>query len=384
MTSFVDFEVEADEEQLLQQFYEAMEEKFPGWVPNPNELEDWLARIWARMAVETAELAADVPPEIFQKFGEKILQVDPLEETSATSTTTWTFVDTAGYTISADTPIAVKITGDESVGFVVVDTVVVPPGSSTATAVPVRAIEPGAYAEGADGSVSLIDAIPYVSGIVLDAPASGGRDAEDPEDYLDRLAGETRLLSIRPVLAKDVEVLARRIPTVGRALALDLYDPVADDWDNEKTTTVAVVTLEGTTVGSTAKTALEMMLASYREQNYNFHVIDPTYSTIKVEFSITPYSGYSQDDVEDSVTAAIENYLSPAVFASRDLSETAGTWTRVTSVYRNELIALIDRVPGVDRVVNVRLAKGADALGTSDVALDGPAPLTQAGAITAV
>jgi len=384
VANFIEFEIETGEEQLLQKFYEGMAAQFPGWEPNPNDLEDWLARIWARMAVETAELAADVPPEIFQRFGEKILQVPPLEATSAIATTTWTFIDTAGYVINACTPVSIKVTGDEYYGFEVVDEVIVLPGDATAEDVLIRAIEPGEYAEGASGSVMLIDAIPNVESIELDAPATGGADAEDPEDYLNRLAGETRLLSIRPVLAKDVQILARLIPTIGRALALDLYDPGTDTWDNEKTTTIAVAKEDGTTVGSTAKTALETMLASYREQNYNFFVIDPTYTQVKVEFEITVLSGYNQSDVETTVSSAITSYLSPGTFASKNFSDDTGSWTLVTHVYRNELISLIDRVTGVDRVVNVRLAEQAGALGTSDVALDGPASLTTPGTITAV
>lgn len=384
MASFIDFEIETDEESLIELYHEQMEAEFPGWTSPPASYEDFMARVWARMAVETAELAADVPAEIFYQFGEKIIGIPPDLATPAIAETTWTMRDDQGYTIYEDTLVSIAMTGNDLIGFRVREDVSVPIGETVATAVTLEAAEPGAFANGAAGPVELLDALTFVESIELDAPAAGGTDAEDPEDYLDRLREELQLLAPRPILPGDVEIMARRIPGVHRSLALDLYDPDTETWDNEKTVTVAVVGEDGEPVTGPTKDAVAALLALHREVNFVFHVIDPTYTTIDVDATITTASGFDPATVEANVAARLAQYLDPALWgvaASEVEGDQGFGWSRSDSVYINELIALIDNVTGVDRVVSVEAAKQGDALGTATVALDGPAALTRAGTI---
>jgi uncharacterized phage protein gp47/JayE len=61
--------------------------------------------------------------------------------------------------------------------------------------------------------------------VTLDAPTAGGVDAESDADYLDRLHELLTLLAPRPILPNDFAVLARTVAGVGRATAIDLYNP---------------------------------------------------------------------------------------------------------------------------------------------------------------
>lgn len=381
MANFVDFEIDTDEEALLEAFVASMEEKFPGWTPASGNYEEWMARVWARMAVETAELAADVPGEIFYQFGQKILNVVPKAPESATALTDWTFTDTAGYTVPEGTLVSIAVSGDERLGFEVQTGFTVAPGNDTEAGVVIAAVEPGEYANGADGTVSLIDAIPNVDSITLQAAASGGEDQEDPTDYLDRLADEATLLSPKPILPRDAEVIARRVSGVDRSLAIDLYDPDTDTYDNEKTITVAVTDDQGAALSSGVKSEVQALLESYREVNFVFHVVDPNYTTVDVEYEITALSGFTLSEVQDTVTAAIEEYLSPATWGSSIYTGEVNEWVLRDYVRINELVALIDGVAGVDRVVSVEIAETGDPVAGSDLAIAGPAPLTEPGTI---
>lgn len=382
MANFIEFNIETDEEALIELFYTAMVEAFPEWTPAAGNYEVWLARAWARMGVEIAELAVDVPPELFHQFGEKILGLPPIEAAPATAQTTWTVQDTDGYTIFAGTLISIQQTGSELIGFEVQNDVIIPPGSATAEDITVEAVEPGEYANGAAGPVTLIDALPFVTSITLDDSTANGADDEDPEAYLNRLTSEARLLSPRPVLPHDAAVLARRVVGVYRAVALDLYNPNTDTWDNEKTTTVAVADEDGEVVSAGIKDEVETLLAAMREINFEFYVIDPTYTDVNVTFDVEPLSGYVQGTVNDNVIAALTEYLSPGTWGAPRFADSNAAWSQGDTVYLNELIALIDGVAGVDRVNSVTLAADGNPLSAADVSLAGPAPLTRPGTLT--
>lgn len=85
-------------------------------------------------------------------------------------------------------------------------------------------------------------------------------------------------------------------------------------------------------------------------------VADPTITSVAVNATVRALPGYDAGDVRAGVIAALNDYLSPS------------TWEWRATVYRNELIALMDRVVGVDRVVALTVP-------STDIALSGPAPL---------
>lgn len=381
MAKFVEFDIVTDEDALLAIFTEAMEAQFPGWVSAPGSYEEWLARIWARIASETAELAADVPPEIFAQFGTKILNLPPVAPNAASVLTNWTARDSAGYTIPANTLVSIQKTGSDLIGFQTTEDVFILPGSTTVNNVRVEAAEPGAYANDATGPVALLDALTFIESITIVGSTANGSDAEDPDAYLNRLREELRLLSPRPILPVDAETLARRVPGVARALALDLYDPSDGLYNHERTVTVAITDAAGEELDSDVKDAVQALLELHREINFVFNVIDASYSTIKVRFTVVPLPGFSQATVNASVTAAITAYLQPSAWGIGPFTDDRAQWVRSDSVYINELISLADRVVGVDRVTTMEAAKGANAYGTATIALDQPAALTRPGAI---
>jgi hypothetical protein len=380
----VNISLDTDAAAVEQAIYDALAERFPGWVPSPGQLEVFLAKALSQMAADLAEVAVDVPGEIFAAFGRTIVNVPQFEALSATATSTWTMVDDAGYTIPAGTLVQILAAGDEPIAFEVMADVTVAPGDTATAAgeVALSALIPGEAANDLDAEPTLIDALAFVDSITLVAPTDNGQDAEEVDAYLNRLAAEMTLLTPRPILPPDVEVLARRIPEVARALALDGYNPADETTDNERMLAVAVVNEDGEPVSTDGKTAVDDLLEGMREINFVFNVIDPTYTTIDVQAEVTALAGYELASVEAAIVQAVSDYLLPSAWG---LGPEPGStsWRFQDTVRLASLTALIARVQGVDYVSDVQLAIDPDPLGTADLTLDGPAPLTRPGDVTA-
>lgn len=386
MSEFVSIELDVDRGQARDNAFAAMAARFPGWSPNDGNLETWLIAACADLAGDMMEAAVDVPAEIFRAFGQKIAGVPTIDAAPAAANTTWTTIDDSGYTIPAGTLVQIAATGSVSYAFEVQDEVLIDAGSTTTETgeVVLVAKVPGSAPNGLESDPTLLDSLAFVDTITLESTVSGGVDAEDPDDYLDRLVEVIRLQSPRPILASDAAILARTIPGVWRATALDLYDPDTDTYDNERTVTVAVVDEDGEDCADAVKDAVEALLTAEREANFVFHAIDPTRSTIKVSTTVTALEGFDPAAVAAAVEAALANYLSPGTWGlPLATGDDPRAWRNVTTVRRNELIALVDRVAGVDYVSALTLAKGSDSLATSDVTLDGPAGLPEPGTMDA-
>lgn len=223
-SGYVDFSIETDQDAILDAALDYLQSTIPGYVPRESHLEVILLGQLSRMVAEARQVAALVPAAIFQYFGESLLNVPFVAGAKATANTTWTMVDTAGYTIRAGTAVGYRIAGDQLVAFTVRTDVVVPPGNNTTALgqVIIDAIEVGAEHNGLGPTgIELIDALAYVSTITATAATAGGVDTETADAYLDRLREELSLLAPRPILPDDFAVLARRITGVHRALGLD-------------------------------------------------------------------------------------------------------------------------------------------------------------------
>ena len=87
----------------------------------------------------------------------------------------------------------------------------------------------------------------------VDHATAGGADEESPDDYLDRLTEPLRMVALRPILPQDFAILALQNEGVGRAVALNLYDPATGTWDNERTVTLILADADGMPLGDELK-----------------------------------------------------------------------------------------------------------------------------------
>lgn len=378
--------IETDPAELEAIAYAYLRSVWPDWEPTSDG--DGITQVIqtvARILAEGRDIAADVPPAILRWLGLSVFGIAPLAASAATVQATVTMRDDAGYTVFAGMELLVRTTGDDGVTFVVVAPVVVAPGDTATRAgeVTLRA------ATGFEGTVgndldnayeaTPIQSFDFIESIELVGTSSGGVDAESDDEYAARVVDEMAIQSPAPILPRDFEILARRVPGVARALALNLYDPVARTWDNERMVTVAVVDADGLALGSTIKGQVQALLEAMRETNWRSPVINPTYTAIDVAFEATTWPEEDAVAVQAAALAAVQQYLDPGAWGTRPVGEEP-VWINEPSVRFFEVVEVLQGVPGLRYVDRLQIGLEGRTLGTVDVALAGPAPLPRPGA----
>jgi baseplate J-like protein len=386
MPGYIPVPVETEPTDLAGEAFDYIAQQVPGWLPAEGNLEAWLVEALAQIAGELRALAALVPDSIFAYYGESIVGLPPYPAVQATASTTWTTNDSAGYQVDAGTVIAVTPPASQAgYAFTVDADFTIPAGSTSVAGVSCTALEAGAAASGLTGAVDVIDSLAFISGVTLDAATSGGQDAETSDAYLARLSALLTLLSPRPILPQDFAVLVQRtIPEIARAVAIDLYNPGPPvDANCPRCVSVAICDVDGNPCSATVKTEADDLLQAQREVNFLTFILDPTYTTIDVSFSVMSYPGYDPADVAARVVSALTTYLSPSSWGVPPYGDTsARSWINATAVRYLELAEQINRVDGVHYIVTLAFATGGGTQGTADVALAGVAPMPRPGTIT--
>jgi hypothetical protein len=384
--AYIDVPIDTEPVDLAEEAFAYLEQQVPGWLPSPGNLEAWLVEALAQTASELRELCSLVPDSIFQYFGETILGFPPYPAVQAQASTTWTAVDSAGgYTVPAGTLVAINPPASmDAYAFQVVEQFQFPAGQQTVTGVQIQALEAGAAASGQSGSVELLDPLVFVDAVVLEGPTSGGSDAEPIDAYLDRLSSYLTLLTPRPILPNDFALLASTLnPAVARATAIDLYNAQTGQSDVPRCVTVAIADLDGNPVPAQVRADVDALLQSMREVNFLVFVIDPTYTTVDVQFTVAVWPGYDPAQVAALAVQNLQAYLSPARWGQPPFGNPGGTqsWLNIPIVRLSEVSEQLNRTDGVWWVVDLQIGPGGGPLGTNDVPLAGVAPLPQPGAI---
>jgi hypothetical protein len=351
-------DVEADQDAIAEQVFTSLATRVPGWQAHDGNLETWLTEAWSESASEIRALCADVPASIFQTYGSEVLGIPPQLAVGASGFATFTAVDLQGYTLDVGTTFVIPRSGSDLVAFTTSQTVTIDSGDDTVTEVPFSAVIPGGDANGLAGTAQMADPLAWVADIQVDVPTSGGQDAELPQDYLDRLTVLMRMVALRPVLPQDFAILALQVDGVGRAIAMNLYDPVAHTWTNARTVTLVITDADGQPCSAAIKQQVVDYLEALREVNWVVHVIDPTYTPVAVTFTVTAYQGQNTQTVLDACTANVAaaldpaNYrlgeTTPAIAGGEVISAPTGATTRRQLVHLHDFVALLDRTLGVD------------------------------------
>lgn len=368
-----------------------LEAAFEGWKPAAGNPEYWLIKTRARIGAALYEVASLVTRKSLRSLGQTIISVPPILAAPATVQSTWEAIDAEGpYLIPAGTEVTIVEAG-EKYGFRTVEEVTIPAGKTTTDPgeVLLEAVEPGAAYNGLSTDPALSTSLAAIkpNGITLDGVTANGVDEETEDAYILRLTEELQTLTRSAVVTRDYEIIARRVPGVARATALNTYNPESKTFGNPLEVTVAVVDAAGAALSGAVKEAVEELLESRSLQNILTHVIDPTFTEVGVKVKGTIRAGYDEPAVLAAVEEQVASYLSPARWGlpeegSADPGNSAG-WENQLSVYVNEIIALADRVPGFNRVTSVELSKNGGAFGKADIELDGPAALAKPGTIEA-
>jgi hypothetical protein len=373
VAEYVNPPLETEPSELAELAYVWLSDNVPGWQAPDGGFETILIEALAQIAAEVRDVASDVPIAVYKHFGSVLHGITQVPAAQATATSTWTLIDAAGHTIPAGTVVGIRDTAGDLVGFTVTDDVAVLAGSTVtaAGAVGLIAVEAGEASNALTGPVEVIDALDFVDTIVLVAATAGGAEAETDDEYLNRLTDELTLLTPNPILPIDFAILARRIPGVERALAVDGYNPADLTTNNERMVTVYAIDAAGLPVAGGVLADVAAYLESLREATFVVNTSNPTVTTIDVVTSVLALPDFDTATLQAWVAEAIANYLDPANWgvigstASRDPAQ----WSNVTKVYYLEMAEAINRVNGVDRIETLYIGqrRAVTAVAATDI-----------------
>lgn len=376
---YQDLEFITDPRELADGAFDVMRARQPGWEPEPASIATWMIEAVAEgIAAPIADSANQVPDTIFHSWLEEILGLPPLTGTPAQLTTTWTFRDPAGYTVPAGTQISVNNPAGDPIMFQTVADIVCPAGQDTVAAT-IYAVEPGADANGiipGVGDVQLAEQVTFVSMVAGEGITSGGSDPETEQEYVDRGARRLRTLGGGLVLPEDYATRALDTAGVARAMGINGLIPPAST-GQERAVAVVVHGPGGVPCSTAVKDAVAADLQARREVNFIVSVIDPTFTTIDVTATATANKGYATGEVQAAAVAALQEYLSPAVWGSVFEGEAAGVWENQTKVRYFEIVHVLEGVIGVDHLDALQVNGG-----TTDITMTGHGPLPQPGSMT--
>lgn len=163
------------------------------------------------------------------------------------------------------------------------------------------------------------------------------------------------------------------------ATATGVHVTLGDLTNAERAVAVAGVDSAGSALSPTVKTALAADLAAKREVNFLVSVIDPTTTTVNVTTTVAVATGADPNAVRAAVRAALQSFLSPAVWGGGGLNPPQ--WNLVTTVRYLDIATVIHNVAGVDHIVTLAIDSGGTP-GAADLTLSGYAPLPAAGTFT--
>jgi hypothetical protein len=386
VAKFEELLIENDPLTILESMRADIRARFPEWEPARGDLADQTMQTGARTHSTTREQFASVAKAVFKKFGETIAEVPPILPAPATATSTWTLIDDDGHTIEAGTLATLAVDGDNVRVFEVVSDVTVEPGDTTTAAgeVVLQDTETGAEGNKLTAAPEPYSAVAFVDSIALVGETSGGVDAEDEDEYVERLREELQLRSLSLILPHDFEIDARAVAGIERALCIPGYDNEAKEEDVPLCFTVVPIDASGIESSAGVQKELAERQEAKLISGVNYFVGKPTYTEVDAEVAAKVAAGYDPETVKAAIAARLAALLSPANAgqpSAGDASNSTG-WEPITHIYVNEIISELDKVAGVDRIVSVKLAKHGSTLEAKDVALAGVAALPKAETLT--
>jgi baseplate J-like protein len=374
---FVSVPITTEGQTLADDAVERLRDQWDGWEPNDGDLEVVQIEALAPMAQNAAEAASRMFPAAFRQFGTALYGVPYQDGLPAEGTVTFTIIDdVGGYVIPAGSTIDI-----DGYAFAVDVAQTVAPTVTTLTGVGVTATENGSAQNGLVGaSVTPISSLAFVESVSLDSPTGGGADAENDALYQDRFAAELQLRAKTLVTTRDFEVEAMADPGVGRAVAIA---------DSARHITVVLIDDFGEPVDTAVKDRLVELFADYRQVNTIVTVIDATYTTVSVTYSVVAYPGFDPIDLAARIDETLAATLSPANWGRPSNFGDPGSpdaWYNEPVVRKNKIIDLIADVEGVNYVVDVTITGSAGTVdGAGDLTMPGsvalPRPGTMAGTV---
>lgn len=346
-----------------------LENELPGWRRTGSNPIDFLFDYFSISAGEQAEVLSSELTSAFRSLG-SLRGIPPLEAVAATALATFTVKDTAGYLIEAGITVGIRDSGGQLQGFRLNAPLRVEPGGTTAQAV-VEALEVGEAGNDLGGVAELIVAPAFLTEVSL-ASSGGGEEAESDEDYLDRLTEDFEAVPPGATNGQSAAAVARQIPGIVRATAVNLLKPAAADGGEgseetkvEACVTVAAASGDGTAASSGARALAKAKLEEGAVANLRFFVVAPHYEKIDATIVASAWPGLDLAVVEAAIEEAVARELSPAT-AQTDSTGSSRRWANDPVVRLADLYAQCGTVAGLRFVTSILIGAHGGSLTAAD------------------
>jgi uncharacterized phage protein gp47/JayE len=370
LTPYVDLPlVDKDPQDLFDAAILTARATFPEWQPREGNIEVVLLEALAEMVAESVFAINRIPSSI----AEVLISLYGIERDIGETPVVdlrFEMSGTQGYSIPEGTTVTVDLgDGYDPVTFATDTELVIPVGQSSGVVSATGDVYTADYnGLAAETLVEANEMLIYVNYVKTNSEITGGRDPEEDEDYLTRGVQRFQRLSTTLLLPKHFEAAALEFEYVTRAFCIDNYNVEADVDNNGPTgDDVGYVTVAVYGDGENVSAERKDELLAYFEANsmaaLTVNIIDPTINTVDVTAVVKFDIGADIISVTQEITSALEEYLSPT------------TWDWGGLVRKNQIVSIITNTPGVDFVESLTTP-------AADQALDGVAPLVDAGLIT--
>lgn len=372
-TSYVDLRIyDRTDQEIFDGALAALRLNMPGWVPREGHTEVLLLESLALELSEGIVAVNRVPGAVLETLLQ-LFEVFKDYGAAPTALATITVADLAGHQIPAGTRLYVDTVDGTGVVTMLVEPpgLIIPTGQTSGTVSLIADVFTAAANGAPIGTrLSLASPVPFIDSIELATAIADGRDPETDEQWRDRGVQRLARLSDVLVVPKQFEAAALERPEVSRVIAVDNTDPTtAGVGDDPGHITVAVLGDGGASLSTLAKADIEDALEAQGHAMLDVHVTDIAIQTATIAVTVTLSDSTDPQGVADAVEQAIIAYVDPM------------TWSYGTTIYRNELISLVDRVPGVDRVVTVTIT-GQNGSGDLPLATASTVPRATAASVT--
>lgn len=235
-------------------------------------------------------------------------------------------------------------------------------GSSVSTlALPVATLLPGGAgnAIAAGAAVDIVDAIPYAVSAAVTTAFGGGADAEDDAAYVLRARAVLARVTSSLVLPEHFVAYALEDARVGRAAAIDLYEPPSGTPGSDLGHLTVVVYGHGGQLSTEVREELRVSMSAICASMITTHVEPATIVTQAITLTAHALPGYSTTAVRDAIAAALTAWCSPDVWP----------WGR--DIMATEIIDVAADVTGVDYVDAVAVPAGTVTIAADELAMAG-------------
>jgi len=322
----------------------------PEFAPASGSIEDAVLQATSSMTADMIgalnRLPSGVVEVILQLFG-----VTRNSGVRASGSVWFEAIDDSGYTIPAKTRVGYLDNSDTDnpvlYTFDTTDPVSIPTGQSGASVGIVAALN-NEYPALQNGEIlQLITPVSFVDTVEMWSDLDVGADAESDSEYFARAVAKLQSYTAALVLPTQFEQYVLATYTdVYRAKAYSRVNPINDDFSDPLENgyvTLYVSKVGGASLTPGSASIIEQDLADRAVAGLNINVEPPKIVDLEISVTVTLQPGYQATDVEDAVIDALDRYLHPDY------------WDWSDTVYYNEVISYVDKVPGVGRVVDLAI-----------------------------